>query len=84
MTPAAPPRPPPVLADLVPAGRRATAYGVFAAVQGIGALAGGVLAGALLDGHVTLLAVVVGALQLAAAGLLWRSCNYLSMSLRDA
>ena len=27
------------LADLVPAGRRATAYGVFAAVQGIGALA---------------------------------------------
>lgn len=61
------------VADLVPAGRRATAYGVFAAVQGIGALAGGVLAGALVDGHVRLLAVVIGALQLAAAVLLWRT-----------
>ncbi|MCR1785537.1 MFS transporter [Nocardioides carbamazepini] len=71
------------VADLVPVGRRATAYGVFAAVQGIGALAGGVLAGALVDGHVTLLAVVIGALQLAAAVLLWRSCNYLSLPVPD-
>ncbi|MDQ6526320.1 MFS transporter [Nocardioides sp. LHD-245] len=61
------------VADLVPAGRRATAYGVFAAVQGIGALVGGVLAGALVDGHVTLLAVAIGALQLVAAVLLWRT-----------
>ena len=36
-----------MVADLVPRDRRATAYGVFAAVQGAGALAGGVAAGAL-------------------------------------
>ncbi len=54
------------VADLVPARRRATAYGVFAAVQGIGAVAGGALAGALVGGHVVLLAVVIGALQVVA------------------
>ncbi len=59
------------VADLVPASRRATAYGVFAAVQGIGALAGGALAGALVSSHATALAVVVGLLQVVAAGLLW-------------
>jgi MFS family permease len=36
-----------LVADLVPRHRRATAYGLFAAVQGVGALAGGVAAGAL-------------------------------------
>lgn len=36
-----------MVADLVPRDRRATAYGIFAAVQGAGALAGGVVAGAL-------------------------------------
>jgi MFS family permease len=36
-----------LVADLVPRGRRATAYGLFAAVQGAGALVGGVAAGAL-------------------------------------
>jgi MFS family permease len=51
------------VADLVPAGRRATAYGVFAAVQGIGALAGGGMAGALATDHAGLLTVVVAALQ---------------------
>ena len=61
------------VADLVPAGRRATAYGVFAAVQGIGALAGGAVAGALVDHHVTMLAVVIGVLQVVAAVLLWRT-----------
>lgn len=61
------------VADLVPAGRRATAYGVFAAVQGIGALAGGALAGALVDHHATLLAVLIGGLQATAAVLLWRT-----------
>ncbi len=61
------------VADLVPAGRRATAYGVFAAVQGIGALVGGAVAGALVDHHATLLAVVIGVLQVVAAVLLWRT-----------
>ena len=58
------------VADLVPAPRRATAYGVFAAVQGLGALAGGGLAGALVTGHVPVLAAVIGGLQLAAFALL--------------
>ena len=35
------------VADLVPSRRRSTAYGVFAAVQGVGALVGGTVAGAL-------------------------------------
>ncbi len=59
------------VADLVPASRRATAYGVFAAVQGLGALAGGGLAGALVTGHVPVLAGVIGGLQLAAFALLF-------------
>ena len=37
-----------LVADLVPPNRRATAYGVFAAVQGAAAIAGGTLAGALM------------------------------------
>ena len=36
-----------LVADLVPRERRATAYGVFAAMQGAGALVGGIAAGAL-------------------------------------
>jgi MFS family permease len=51
------------VADLVPAGRRATAYGVFAAVQGLGALAGGGMAGALATDHPALLTACVAALQ---------------------
>jgi len=48
--------------DLVPRERRATAYGVFAGVQGVGALIGGITAGALYGQSVTaLLAVVVAA-----------------------
>ncbi|MEZ0577464.1 MFS transporter [Nocardioides sp. MH1] len=58
------------VADLVPARRRATAYGVFAAVQGVGALVGGAVAGALVSDHVDSLAVLVGALQALALGLL--------------
>ena len=61
------------VADLVPARRRATAYGVFAAVQGVGALAGGVLAGALVTHHVATLAVTVGVAQVVALGLLVRT-----------
>ena len=58
------------VASMVTPGRRATAYGVFAAVQGVGALVGGVLAGALVVHHVSLLAVVVAVLQVAAFALL--------------
>ncbi|TNM38686.1 MFS transporter [Nocardioides albidus] len=64
------------VADLVPAGRRATAYGVFAAVQGVGALAGGALAGALVDRHAVALAVLIGVLQACAAALLWRTTRH--------
>src|SRR4051794_24565528 len=53
------------VADLVPGRRRATAYGVLAAVQGVGALLGGVLAGALVGHHVTALAVGIATLQVA-------------------
>jgi MFS family permease len=60
------------VADLVPPGRRASAYGVFAAVQGIGALAGGALAGALVEGNVRLLGLTIAALQVAAFAILWR------------
>lgn len=58
------------VADLVPAHRRATAYGVFAAVQGLGALAGGALAGALVRDRLTTLFVVLGVLQAVALVLL--------------
>ena len=58
------------VADLVPAARRATAYGVFAAVQGVGALAGGALAGALVADHLGVLAAVVAGAQVVAFTLL--------------
>ncbi|MGC3862277.1 hypothetical protein ACPSM1_19045 [Micromonospora chersina] len=59
-----------LVADLVPPSRRATAYGVFAAVQGVAALAGGALAGALYSQSMPLLVTVLGACQVLAAGLL--------------
>lgn len=58
------------VADLVPAQRRATAYGVFAAVQGIGALAGGALAGALVQGHLRWLIATIAVCQAAALAIL--------------
>lgn len=58
------------VADLVPAPRRATGYGVFAAVQGVGALGGGVVAGALVVDHRGVLVVLLAALQVVALGLL--------------
>jgi MFS family permease len=61
------------VADLVPPARRATAYGVFAAIQGIGALAGGGLAGALATRRSGLLTVVVIGLQLTSLVLLLRT-----------
>jgi MFS family permease len=58
------------IAGLVAARRRATAYGVFAAVQGIGALVGGALAGALIVHHGGLLVAGVVVVQVASLVLL--------------
>jgi MFS family permease len=52
-----------LVADLVPRHRRATAYGLFAAVQGAGALAGGVAAGAFYQQSRTALIVAVAVSQ---------------------
>lgn len=54
------------VAELVPKPRRATAYGVFAAVQGGGALVGGAGAGALYHHSRTALVVAVAVTQLIA------------------
>jgi MFS family permease len=59
-----------LVADLVPAPRLATAYGVFAAVQGAAAIAGGVMAGALYERSLPMLIVAVAASQLVAFVLL--------------
>ena len=59
-----------LVADLVEAGRRATAYGVFAAIQGVMAIGGGALAGWLYDRSLTSLVWVVVLSQLVALGLL--------------
>lgn len=59
-----------VVADLVAPGRRATAYGLFAAVIGCGALAGGVLAGLLYQTSIPALVLATAAIQLAALLLL--------------
>lgn len=59
-----------LVARLVPAPRRATGYGLFAAVQGAAAVAGGALAGELSSRSVPALAATVALLQLAALVLL--------------
>jgi MFS family permease len=59
-----------LVAQLVPSHRRATGYGLFAAVQGVAAVAGGALAGELSARSVPALVAVVGVLQLAALALL--------------
>jgi MFS family permease len=59
-----------LVADLVPASRRATAYGVFAAVQGAAAIAGGVMAGALYERSLPILIAAVVATQIIALVLL--------------
>ncbi|MET8246479.1 MFS transporter [Streptomyces sp. NPDC005202] len=51
------------VADLVPSGRRATAYGVFAGVVGGASLAGGALTGALYGVSIPALITVVAAVQ---------------------
>jgi predicted MFS family arabinose efflux permease len=58
-----------MVADLVPSPRRATAYGIFAAFEGAGALVGGVLSGALY-GERGVLVLVVLVLQACALALL--------------
>lgn len=59
-----------LVADLVPAPRRATAYGVFAAIQGAAALAGGAVAGFLYSRSILILTIVIGVVQIAAFVLL--------------
>jgi MFS transporter len=59
-----------LVAQLVPTGRRATGYGLFAAVQGVAAVAGGAVAGELSARSVPALVVVVGVAQAAALVLL--------------
>ncbi|MFE9884870.1 hypothetical protein ACFYRV_07665, partial [Streptomyces scopuliridis] len=58
------------VADLVPPGRRATAYGLFAAVIGSAMLLGGVLAGALYAYSIPVLIGVTVAVQVLALVLL--------------
>jgi MFS family permease len=59
-----------LVADLVPASRRATAYGVFAAVQGAAAIGGGVMAGALYERSLPILVAAVVITQIIALALL--------------
>ncbi|WP_225097329.1 MFS transporter [Streptomyces sp. CoH27] len=58
------------VADLVPSGRRATAYGLFAGVVGAASLAGGALTGGLYGYSIPLLITVVVAIQVLAVALL--------------
>lgn len=62
-----------LVADLVPAGRRATAYGVFAGIQGAFAVVGGALVGWLYDVSLGWLVAVVAAAQALAVVLLVRT-----------
>lgn len=59
-----------LVADLVPRERRATAYGIFAGVQGAGALVGGIAVGALYERSLPVLVVVVAVVQCVALLLL--------------
>ena len=59
-----------VVADLVEAPRRATAYGVFAGIQGLFAIIGGVTAGWLYERSLLALVVVVALTQVVALALL--------------
>jgi MFS family permease len=60
-----------LVADLVPQRRLATAYGVFAAFQGVAALVGGTVAGGLYNEHRTLLLILVAVAQAVSAALLF-------------
>jgi MFS-type transporter involved in bile tolerance (Atg22 family) len=54
------------IADLVPAARRGTAYGIFAAGLGGATLVGGLLTGALYDYSITAVIVTVAGIQVVA------------------
>ncbi|KQX62920.1 hypothetical protein ASD06_11780 [Angustibacter sp. Root456] len=62
-----------LVADLVDRNRRASAYGVFAAIQGAAAVSGGAVAGALYERSLPALAVVVAVTQAVALLLLLAS-----------
>ena len=66
-----------LVADLVPAATRASAYGIFAAVQGAAAILGGVLAGTLYERSLPALVAVVAATQLGALVLLLVTLRHL-------
>jgi hypothetical protein len=72
-----------LVARLVPSGRRATAYGLFAAVQGAAAVVGGALAGALSTHSVPALVAIVAVLQLGALVLLLRTLRTPSVPATD-
>jgi MFS family permease len=54
------------VADLIPSGRRGTAYGIFAAAIGGAALIGGIITGALYETSLPLLVAVVAGIQVVA------------------
>ncbi len=62
-----------LVADLVGKDRRATAYGVFAAIQGAAAIGGGALAGGLYATALPLLVVIIAVSQVGTAVLLHRT-----------
>ncbi|WP_330475307.1 MFS transporter [Terrabacter sp. C0L_2] len=66
-----------LVAEVVEAPRRATAYGVFAGVQGAFAIIGGLVAGWLYDRSLPALVIVVAATQLVALVLLVRTVRSL-------
>ena len=70
------------VADLVGPGRRATAYGIFGAVLGVSAAAGGALAGGLYEVSVPLLVSVTAVLQLLALTVLLVTLRRARASLR--
>ena len=59
-----------LVAALVPASRLATAYGVFAAIQGAAAIGGGVMAGVLYERSLPMLIAAVAVSQVVALILL--------------
>lgn len=59
-----------LVADLAPTTRRATAYGIFAAIQGAAAIFGGALAGALYERSTPALIAAVATTQIIALALL--------------
>lgn len=61
-----------LVADVVPRDRRATGYGIFAGVQGAGALLGGISAGAIYEQSLAALIIVVAVVQVVALLLLLR------------